>query len=185
MVLSATLLSSLNVSGTLNRLNFLYRPPPVCSPARASRRAHRNGNTVVLAWGEEEEKKKGGPGDVTKSLWRNILLIHVRLYNLAHFYSERPRARRSVEHASAVAERAARRHRVLRYRTIFRPRSPLCPNSTWIILSSRYKKKKNRNKKSNLPPFLASFSLTLSFLFFFHLFFASFWFPFFFLFFPC
>lgn len=119
------LLSPLNVSGTLNRLNFLYRPPPVCSPARASRRAHRNGNTVVLAWGEEEEKKKGGPGDVTKSLWRNILLIHVRLYNLAHFYSERPRAQRSVEHASAVAERAARRHRVLRYRTIFRPRSPL------------------------------------------------------------
>lgn len=105
------LLSPLNVSGTLNRLNFLYRPPPVCSPARASRRAHRNGNTVVLAWGEEEEKKKGGPGDVTKSLWRNILLIHVRLYNLAHFYSERPRAQRSVEHASAVAERAARRHR--------------------------------------------------------------------------
>lgn len=39
---------------------------------------HRNGNTVVAG---------GAPRKVTKSLWRNILLIHVRLYNPAHFYS--------------------------------------------------------------------------------------------------
>lgn len=59
--------------------------------ARADRCAYRNGNTAV-PFGRS--KRKGGPDDVTKSLWRNILLIHVRLYNLAHFYSERGAAAR-------------------------------------------------------------------------------------------
>lgn len=68
---------------TLNRLNFL---PSASTSARANRCAYRNGNTAV-PFGRG--KRKGGPDDVTKSLWRNILLIHVRLYNLAHFYSER------------------------------------------------------------------------------------------------
>lgn len=81
---------------TLNRLNFLSSATVHLRP-RADRCAYRNGNTVVpFGQGKEE----GGPDDVTKSLWRNILLIHVRLYNLAHFYSERGTAQRPVECAS-------------------------------------------------------------------------------------
>lgn len=44
----------------------------------SSPRPYRNGNTTAAG---------GAPRKVTKSLWRNILLIHVRLYNPAHFYS--------------------------------------------------------------------------------------------------
>lgn len=82
----------------------------------------------------EEGKEEGGPGDVTKSLWRNILLIHVRLYNLAHFYSERGAARRPAERYKRV---------VAAHYSSFVPRPP--PNS--LLRLSPLKKRGKKPRK--------------------------------------
>lgn len=111
---------------TLNRLNFL---PSASTSARANRCAYRNGNTAV-PFGRG--KRKGGPDDVTKSLWRNILLIHVRLYNLAHFYSER-----------GGPSNAPRYNAVCRYSNFV----PYFPNFTRAAASSFLTKEKKERKK--------------------------------------
>lgn len=108
----------------------------------------------MLAWGEEEEEE-GGPGDVTKSLWRNILLIHVRLYNLAHFYSERTAA--AVRRARLAVERGVSPPFLVAELSFVPLASPDAEDHLFF-----FSQRKNRMKKNNLPPFLALFSLTLS-----------------------
>lgn len=90
----------------------------------------------------------GRPDDVTKSLWRNILLIHVRLYNLAHFYSGR----------GAAARRA--RLDIAQYRySIF---IPYFPNSTRAPVSSFLKKKQEKEKrKKKKKPILFTYIFIL------------------------
>lgn len=124
------------ISG-LNRLNFLLST----IAARANRCAYRNGNTVVPV-GRGEKKGDGGrerTGDVTKSLWRNILLIHVRLYNLAHFYSKRGAARRIEAQC--------------RY-GIFVPYFP----NFMLAASSFLKRKREKKKRENVPFLVFLFS---------------------------
>lgn len=114
---------------TLNRLNFLSSANhlrPARGPLRLPQWEHGRAFRTRV-------RGRRGAGDVTKSLWRNILLIHVRLYNLAHFYSER----------GTAARRARLGITQCRYSICV----PYFPNSTRSAVFSFLKKKKKRKRK--------------------------------------